>query len=124
MNARAVGSTPDQKPSEAWVVRVVGDLDLASAPGLRNRIARAADDPTREVVVDLSGVSFLDCAGLDALLTAQDQLGSRLSLRWPSIAVLWLIELTRLHVVFGSPDDRIGSPGGGGRALPSQRLPR
>src|SRR5450830_1702163 len=114
MNARAVGSTPDQKPSEAWVVRVVGDLDLASAPGLRNRIARAADDPTREVVVDLSGVSFLDGAGLDALLTAQVQLGSRLSLCGPSTAVLWLIELTRLRVVFGPPV-------GGARGAPSQR---
>jgi len=114
METGAAGWSPDLGPPEGSVVRVIGELDLASAPALTDRIARAADDPTREVVVDLSGVSFMDGAGLDALLTAQVQLGSRLSLCGPSTAVLWLIELTRLRVVFGPPV-------GGARGAPSQR---
>jgi len=123
MNARSVDSTPGPTSPGAWVVRVVGDLDLASAPGLRNRVAQAADNPTQEIVVDLSGVSFLDCAGLNTLLAAQDQLGGRLSLRRPSVAVLWLIGLTQLDVAFGCPDSLVGA-GGGARSLPSPRGPR
>jgi anti-anti-sigma factor len=117
MDTGAAGSSPDPGPPEGSIVRVVGELDLASAPELRDRIARAADDPTCEVVVDLSGVSFVDCAGLGALLTAQAQLGSRLSLRGPSTPFLWLIELTRLRVVFGSRD-------GGMRAVPRPKPAR
>ncbi|HEX5332944.1 MAG TPA: STAS domain-containing protein [Cellulomonas sp.] len=106
-----MGPTPDDGSREVSVVRVVGELDLASASWVRDRIARAARNPAREVVVDLSGVSFVDCAGLGALLSAQAQLGTRLSLRAPSVAVLKLLELTTLRAAVG-PLHVVGSPVG------------
>ena len=119
MLSEALGTTTDDGSRQVSVVRVVGELDLASASWVRDRIARAAHNPAREVVVDLSGVSFVDCAGLGALLGAQTQLGSRLSLRAPSIAVLRLLELTARRVTVG-PLHVVGSPVGSA-AGPTQR---
>lgn len=119
MLSEALGTTTDDGSRQVSVVRVVGELDLASASWVRDRIARAAHNPAREVVVDLSGVSFVDCAGLGALLGAQTQLGSRLSLRAPSVAVLRLLELTARRVAVG-PLHVVGSPVGSA-AGPTQR---
>ena len=49
---------------------VVGELDVSSAPKLRQELVRAvseADGPPR-IVVDLAGVDFLDSTGLGVLL--------------------------------------------------------
>ncbi|PVU82663.1 hypothetical protein DDP54_06180 [Cellulomonas sp. WB94] len=120
MSSGATGPTPDDGWHGVSVVRVVGELDLASASWVRARIARAAHDPAREVVVDLSGVSFVDCAGLGALLGAQASLGRRLSLRGPSVAVLKLLELTTLRAALG-PLHVVGSSTG--RAAGPRRWP-
>lgn len=111
MLSDALGTTTDDGSRQVSVVRVVGELDLASASWVRDRIARAARNPEREVVVDLSAVSFVDCAGLGALLGAQAQLGSRLTLRAPSVAVLTLLELTSQRAAVG-PLHVVGSPVG------------
>jgi len=52
------------------VVSVVGELDVATAPRLRQQlVALAATSPTG-VIVDLGGVDFLDSTGLGVLLGA------------------------------------------------------
>ena len=51
------------------VVRVSGDVDLASSPTMQAAIADACRRPgTAEVVVDLADVPFLDSSGISALL--------------------------------------------------------
>lgn len=52
-------------------LRVIGELDTAAAPRLIRslREARHRASPAR-VLLDLSGVTFIDCSGLTALLTA------------------------------------------------------
>jgi anti-sigma B factor antagonist len=53
------------------VVTVAGELDLASAPELRNALVRAISDHRgATVTVDLDGVSALDDTGLGVLLGA------------------------------------------------------
>jgi anti-anti-sigma factor len=47
-----------------------GDLDLESAPTLR-AMAEALDPTCRQVVLDLSGVTFLDSTGISALVGLQ-----------------------------------------------------
>jgi anti-sigma B factor antagonist len=52
------------------VCTVVGELDVASAPRLRQELVRAvseSDGPPR-IVVGLAGVDFLDSTGLGVLL--------------------------------------------------------
>ncbi|MEU4428951.1 STAS domain-containing protein [Actinoplanes sp. NPDC024001] len=51
------------------VMRLVGDVDLAVADELRQTLTTAlTDTELNELTVDLSTVTFLDCAGISALL--------------------------------------------------------
>lgn len=50
-------------------VTVAGDLDVVSAPDVRDTL-RAALADHRSVVVDCGGLTFCDCTGLSALLAA------------------------------------------------------
>jgi anti-sigma B factor antagonist len=51
------------------LVTVTGEVDYASAAGLRERLSALADDG-RPLVADLDRVSFIDAAGLAALAAA------------------------------------------------------
>jgi len=55
--------------ADAEVLRVSGDVDLATVPLLADAVRAAAADG-HHLVVDLSGTSFLDCGGLHVLLEA------------------------------------------------------
>lgn len=50
----------------ATVLRVEGDLDLATCPELERALEDA--DPAKRVVVDLSGCTFLDSSALRVLV--------------------------------------------------------
>ncbi|MGJ5751569.1 anti-anti-sigma factor [Streptomyces puniciscabiei] len=50
-------------------VTVAGDLDVVSAPDVRDTLRSALADH-RSVVVDCGGLTFCDCTGLSALLAA------------------------------------------------------
>lgn len=52
----------------ATVVSVSGEVDVATAPELDEKLATVAASP--RVVVDLSGVTFLDSSGLGVLIKA------------------------------------------------------
>jgi len=88
------------------VVRPQGDLDLASAPRLAITLLDAGSVPDALVVLDLSGVAFMDCAALGALLRVRDDLGGRLALCAVSPAVALLLRLTELTAEFAmvAPD--------------------
>ena len=49
---------------------VCGDLDLGAVSEFLQHAARALDDRTERFVLDLAGVTFLDCAGVRALAIA------------------------------------------------------
>ncbi|HZN20852.1 MAG TPA: STAS domain-containing protein [Micromonosporaceae bacterium] len=54
-------------------VSVVGEVDLATAPALRDRLVDALHEQNPAVLdVDLAGVTFLDCAGVGALVAARN----------------------------------------------------
>ncbi len=50
---------------------VCGDLDALAAPRFLEHAARAVDDRTERFVMDLAGLTFLDCAGARALAIAR-----------------------------------------------------
>ncbi len=56
------------------VVSVMGDVDVATAPALEHTLRGAADDQTHEVIVDLTGCTFLDAQGLGALVATKRRL--------------------------------------------------
>ena len=87
------------------ILRVCGEVDLATAPDLRARLADATADPSVVLVVDLSGVTFLSCSGLLPLKEAQSHLGPRLWMRRPSRPVRRLLDLTGLRATFSLLQD-------------------
>jgi anti-sigma B factor antagonist len=54
-----------------WAVAApTGEVDLLTAPELRAELLAALTAYSPRLVVDLSGVSFMDCRGLSALVAA------------------------------------------------------
>ncbi|MFL5827618.1 MAG: STAS domain-containing protein [Thermoleophilaceae bacterium] len=51
-----------------------GEIDLFTAPELKESLARAVADSGRDVVLDLCEVAFIDSTGLSLLLNAQRRL--------------------------------------------------
>jgi anti-sigma B factor antagonist len=79
------------------LIGVVGEIDLATADHLWAAVIEAMTAWTGDVVVDLSGVTFLDSQGLSALLRAHKDCGidaARLTLRSPSRQVRKVFEVT------------------------------
>lgn len=54
----------------ATVLVVRGELDIAAAPLLRDRIAEAVAGGGTEIVCDMAGVNFVDSSGLSVLVSA------------------------------------------------------
>lgn len=53
------------------VLRLVGELDVAAAPPVREALMAAIDSGSRHVVVDCSALDFLDSSGLGVLVAAR-----------------------------------------------------
>ena len=52
------------------VLRLCGELDMATGPTLTKVLHELQHDGAQEIVIDLRGLSFLDSMGLSALLGA------------------------------------------------------
>ncbi len=85
-------------------IDVAGDLDLASVPVFDAAMTKLCQEPYgATVTVDLSRVTFLDCAGLGVLVAhhyALQAAGGRLVIARPSLRAQRLILLNRLDGVF------------------------
>lgn len=79
------------------VLEVRGEIDMATAPQLRDGLQRLIDAGDRQVVVDLAGVGFLDSSALGALVVmfkALRDLGGRLCLAAVQPAVHSVLTVT------------------------------
>lgn len=85
-----------QADAASGVVEGRGELDLAVAADLRAALEEVLSvDPTRTVVVDLRGVTFIDSTGLKELVRPTTE-GRSVTLRLPSEPVRRLLELSGL----------------------------
>ena len=92
--------------SRATTLTVVprGELDLASADALLTRVRTAVRAGPFDVTVDASGVTFIDCAGLNALLVLWKELAARgcaVELVASAREVVRLLSLTGVTEQFG-----------------------
>jgi anti-anti-sigma factor len=81
------------------LVKVRGDLDIATAPALRERLVAALRPRTGPLILDLSGVSFCDAAGLAVLIGTQRRAAARgivMLLAAPGPRLYALLEFTGL----------------------------
>lgn len=88
----------------AWsVLRVGGEVDVATAPKLRERLIALVNDQRVHLVVDLSDVDFIDSTGLGVLIGALKRVRSRdgdLHLVCSEPRTLRVFEITGLDQVF------------------------
>jgi anti-sigma B factor antagonist len=89
------------------VFSLAGELDLESAPKLASRLDTVQLDDTRELVIDLEGVDFIDSTGLRVLLGAKrdaEDAGHRLLLRGAHGQVARLFEIAGVLEQFSFDD--------------------
>ncbi|MGW7053642.1 STAS domain-containing protein [Streptomyces sp. NPDC054887] len=70
MTLRAFESYAVSGPGDARVT-LVGELDLDTAPYLHKAVAACLAERPKSLCLDLTGISFCDCAGANALLRAR-----------------------------------------------------
>ena len=95
--------TEDTLDDERHLVAVRGDLDLHTAPELREVLARAIDDGRSRIVVDLTETSYMDSSGLTALVVAHKRLRKRdgqLVVVNVDPSIGRTFEITGLHLLF------------------------
>jgi len=81
------------------VVRLAGEHDVATVFAISQALLKAIDTDDDQLVVDLSGVTFMNGSTIAVLTAARDDLtgqGRRLTLRSPSKCARRLLELCDL----------------------------
>jgi anti-sigma B factor antagonist len=102
----------NQVDGKASVV-VTGELDMYTAPRLREELVGLTTRGSRDVTVDLEGVNFVDSTALGVLvggLKRLRQLDGDLKLKSPSAQTFKVLELTGLTKVFSITLNENGSP--------------
>lgn len=85
------------------IVAVNGEVDVYSAPALKDRITELLEAGDTTLIVDLGGVGFLDSTGLGALVEARaatTEAGGSLPLVCSQERILKLFTITGLDGVF------------------------
>ncbi len=85
------------------VVAVTGEVDIATAPKLREKLVELASQGAQQVVVDLNGVEFLDSTGLGVLIGGMKRLrglDGDLTLVCTQPRILKVFEITGLNRAF------------------------
>lgn len=85
----------EEDSDDALAVHATGELDIAGAPALEHSMLHALESGAPSIVLDLTGVTFIDSMGLRVLLWAahSDENGDSLRIRIGS-AVRRMIEMT------------------------------
>lgn len=84
-------------------VVVTGEVDMASAPALTRDLQTAIREHPARVVLEMSGVSFLDSSGINALVRAKhlaDGFGVTLVLDSPTEACQRVLKLAGVDELF------------------------
>jgi anti-anti-sigma factor len=94
------------------VLRLRGELDASNRDHLRSAISSALENHPPLLLVDLSGLGFMDCAGLSVLVWAHKHLagcGHQLVITGAEPVVQRLLHLTGLdmYLCLSNPDEDI-----------------
>jgi anti-sigma B factor antagonist len=84
------------------VLRVVGEVDVFTAPALRERLRELAANGVVHMVADMRGVDFLDSSGLGVLVGGLKRVrehGGSLTVVVTSTRILQVLEITGLSRV-------------------------
>jgi anti-sigma B factor antagonist len=101
-----------------WVVvEITGDLDLATAPALRQEVLALVNSGQRSIVLDLTSTGFLDSLGLGTIVAVWKRLrvlGGELLVVCPEPRlqrVFRVVDLDRILPLHATVEDALGSVG-------------
>ncbi|MFC1807011.1 STAS domain-containing protein [Candidatus Omnitrophota bacterium] len=80
-----------------------GDIDINSSPDIRKTLEKSISQKAQKIVINLSGVSYIDSSGLATLvemLKKTKGYGGRLRLSSLAAKVKSLFEITKLEKLF------------------------
>jgi len=84
------------------VLFVSGEIDIYTAPLFKQAVVNLVSEGSKDVVIDLSGVTFMDSSGFGTLLGATRRLrpsGGGLHLAGPNSTIQRMLRLTRLDTI-------------------------
>lgn len=88
---------------DGWIVlRVVGEVDVATAPVLRQALVEAQYEGRRHIALDLDGVEFLDSFGLGVIVGGLKRAGihdGEVVIVCSRSRLLHVFEVTRLQEI-------------------------
>jgi anti-sigma B factor antagonist len=94
------------------VVKVQGEVDVYTAPKLREEIHRRLDQGDNRIVVDLTNVAYMDSSGLGVLIGAlkrsREENGD-LIVASPNPRISRILDVTGLSRIFNVHDDMNGA---------------
>ena len=100
--------------NKAVVVAIKGDVDLYSSPKVRKIIIGLTKKKTKNILVDLTQVAYMDSSGVATLVEGLQQVGKykgSLKLFGLESAVREVFELSRLDKVFEIYEDEENATG-------------
>lgn len=84
------------------VLCVSGEIDIYTAPLFKQAVVNLVSEGNRDVIIDLSKVTFMDSSGFGTLLGATKRLrpvGGGLHLASPNSTIQRMLRLTRLDTI-------------------------
>jgi anti-sigma B factor antagonist len=88
---------------DACIVALKGEVDVYTAPALRERLIEASESGSLTVVVDMTGVDFIDSSGLGVLVSALKRVrenGGQMRIVTSKEPILKIFRITGLDRVF------------------------
>jgi len=96
-----------RREGEAAVVALQGEVTVFSSPALRDRLREVMEEGPGRIVLDLSGVQYVDSSGVATFVETLRQMrgrGGDMMLAGASQRVRGVIEIARLDTLFPMTD--------------------
>ncbi|MFA5802515.1 MAG: STAS domain-containing protein [Thermoleophilia bacterium] len=93
----------EKNPDGVVIIEVAGELDLYTAPSLKETLLAALEGDTLKVLIDMTGVHFIDSSALGVLIGGVKRLkpkGGKMVLVSVDENVNWIFQITGLNSVF------------------------
>ena len=101
----AVDVEPTEKP-DSVVVRPSGEIDIATGPLLEAEVEALVEAGIRQCAIDLTGVEFIDSAGLQMVLATRASLrrvGGEFTLHGASPSVARILDISGMTALLQQP---------------------
>lgn len=95
--------TSVENVSEVPVLKVAGEIDLYTSPDFKSAIISIIDSGAKDIIIDLTDVSYMDSGGFGVLLGAVRKvkpLGGSINLVGCGENIRRILSITRLDTIF------------------------